>query len=758
MKTKRIIAAVLAVLFILTTGAKAGRIVVANDDWIFWTGFGFQDPRDGTQFAQNVARWFVGEGSGSFLAYSNHYGVTAPELRDAMESAGHTWTVSTSVPFDLQTLLTYDAVFVGVVAVDNGVLADYVRAGGNVYLFSAGNPEDPAMWNGFLGAFGLQLVDSFAFNGSVPISSAHSLFEGVDYLLTVNGTYIADLASSDPRNQILVEYGGKGIFAAYDGQPDNQTDCMVGFWPFDENEGSTAYNSVNGEPGTIVGATWTPGRVGTALSFDGNGDYVNVGNNAQLRNLTPAGMTIEAWVYNTRTIQGPVDYRSVVALRDNTDSGRNGYLFQYGYEYRWGYDGYCIFFVCVGGYQGVVKGIEILPNQWYHLAGVFENNIPTIYVNGIPQVMAPMPGAGYWISNDNVYIGRHGTWSPRPDYHWGIIDEVAIYNCALSSEEIASHASIGINAPPVANAGSDQVVEQDSYTGASVTLDGSASSDPDGDPLTYSWTWDGGSASGVSPTIVLPPGSTTVTLVVNDGTVDSEPDIVDITVEDTTPPKISIVEPIPYGLYPAGSLILDFEATDSGSGVFDCWGTLTDSYGYSGNVDSGFPPEVGVYELVVRAIDFADNSAESDSLLFVVYDPDGGFVTGGGWIWSPAGAYADAPTLEGNANFGFVSKYKQGATIPTGQTEFVFQAVDLNFHSSSYEWLVITGSNYARFKGTGTINDSEEYKFMLWAGDSDSDTFRIKIWTEDELGIEDIVYDNGMDQPIGGGSIVIHTK
>jgi len=317
---------------------------------------------------------------------------------------------------------------------------------------------------------------------------------------------------------------------------------------------------------------------------------------------------------------------------------------------------------------------------------------------------------------------------------------------------------IATNQDPVADAGPDRNVEQISVDGAEVTLDGSASSDPDGDPLTYSWTWEnGGNASGATSTVTLPAGTTTVTLVVNDGTADSEPDSVDITVEDTIPPEISIVEPIAYGLYPAGSLMLDFDATDSGSGVSDYWGTLTDAYGYSGNVDSGFAPGAGIYHLLVEATDVAGNYAAGISDLFVVYDSEGGFVTGGGWIWSPLGAYMDDPSLEGRANFGFVSKYKKGATVPTGNTEFVFQAGDLNFHSSSYEWLVVTGSNYARFKGAGTINGSGDYKFMLWAGDG-PDTFRIRIWTEDAGGLETDVYDNGMDQPIGGGSIVIHAN
>jgi hypothetical protein len=111
----------------------------------------------------------------------------------------------------------------------------------------------------------------------------------------------------------------------------------------------------------------------------------------------------------------------------------------------------------------------------------------------------------------------------------------------------------------------------------------------------------------------------------------------------------------------------------------------------------------------------------------------------------------------GKANFGFVSKYKKGATVPEGNTEFQFEAGDLNFHSTSYEWLLVTGSDYAKFKGSGTINGAGDYKFMLWAGDNDPDTFRIKIWYEDG-GNEIVVYDNGMDQAIGGGNIVVHKK
>jgi hypothetical protein len=120
--------------------------------------------------------------------------------------------------------------------------------------------------------------------------------------------------------------------------------------------------------------------------------------------------------------------------------------------------------------------------------------------------------------------------------------------------------------------------------------------------------------------------------------------------------------------------------------------------------------------------------------------------------------YEGRELLTGKATFGFVAKYKKGATTPTGQTEFVFHSGGLNFHSSSYDWLVVTGSGYARFKGVGTVNGEGPYKFMLWAGDGDPDTFRIKIWKEDEFDTETVIYDNGFEQAIGGGSIVIHKK
>ncbi len=105
------------------------------------------------------------------------------------------------------------------------------------------------------------------------------------------------------------------------------------------------------------------------------------------------------------------------------------------------------------------------------------------------------------------------------------------------------------NLPPVADAGPDQIdVEQTDLAGTEVTLDGSGSTD-DGliEPLTYDWTWDGGSATGVNPMVSLPLGTTTITLTVFDGQF-SDTDDVDITVVDTTPPEVGCVKSVnPHG-------------------------------------------------------------------------------------------------------------------------------------------------------------------------------------------------------------------
>ena len=182
----------------------------------------------------------------------------------------------------------------------------------------------------------------------------------------------------------------------------------------------------------------------------------------------------------------------------------------------------------------------------------------------------------------------------------------------------------------------------------------------------------------------------------------------------------------------------------------------------------------GVYKVKLTINDSCGVSGTADQIngmemLVVVYDPSAGFVTGNGWIDSAPGAYQPDLSLSGKANFGFVAKYQKGAAVPTGETEFQFKVGSLDFHSSTYQWLVVSGA-LAQFKGTGQIHDAGNYGFLLTvtdgqvSGGGGVDKFRIKIWDNNNGGT--IVYDNvrgasedintANPQAIAGGSVVIH--
>ena len=175
----------------------------------------------------------------------------------------------------------------------------------------------------------------------------------------------------------------------------------------------------------------------------------------------------------------------------------------------------------------------------------------------------------------------------------------------------------------------------------------------------------------------------------------------------------------------------------------------------------------GVYNLCVQGTDSAGNLGSASCSLLAVFDPSAGFVTGGGWIESPAGAYRPDSGISGHANFGFVTKYKQNAEAPSGDTQFHFQTANLRFKSTGYEWLVVSGAR-AQFKGEGAVNGQPGYRFMLTAIDGDVpggngiDRFRIRIWSDSN----GLLYDNQLNDvapdelttALAGGSIVIHKQ
>jgi hypothetical protein len=187
-------------------------------------------------------------------------------------------------------------------------------------------------------------------------------------------------------------------------------------------------------------------------------------------------------------------------------------------------------------------------------------------------------------------------------------------------------------------------------------------------------------------------------------------------------------------------------------------GTVTGSHAYS---------LAGVYEVTLTVTDQEGAAGTALYDYLVAYDPTSGFVTGGGWITSPAGAYKVKPTLAAKASFGFVSKYFKKATNPRGNTRFIVHGAGFDFKATVYDSLTVAGP-LAQYAGSGTVNGTQGYSFLVSIRDGQAlggggiDTFRIKIWNTRTRAV---VYDTQMGAadsappttPLGGGSIVIHS-
>jgi hypothetical protein len=120
--------------------------------------------------------------------------------------------------------------------------------------------------------------------------------------------------------------------------------------------------------------------------------------------------------------------------------------------------------------------------------------------------------------------------------------------------------------------------------------------------------------------------------------------------------------------------------------------------------------------------------------LIVIYDPNGGYTIGGGWIDAPAGSYRADPGVSGKVAFGFNSKYTK-ATNPKGETQINFVNGNLEFNALNYDYLSVSGAR-AQFKGFGKLNGEAGYNFILTVIDGQVtngggvDLFRIKIWNK----------------------------
>jgi hypothetical protein len=187
-----------------------------------------------------------------------------------------------------------------------------------------------------------------------------------------------------------------------------------------------------------------------------------------------------------------------------------------------------------------------------------------------------------------------------------------------------------------------------------VTLNGSGSSDPGGEPLTFTWSGPFGTASGPNPTVTLPPGIWLIALTVDDGYGGTASDQIDVTVQDVTPPVIS----------GAGQAITVSTTSPSGTPVSLPPVTASDNCGpvtVAHDAPAVFP--IGTTTVTFSAVDTAGNRATAtDSVTVVRVDDDGDGVQNT-IDQCPASQLAPAVVIDG-CNSGVVNTvFPSGCTI-----------------------------------------------------------------------------------------------
>jgi hypothetical protein len=196
----------------------------------------------------------------------------------------------------------------------------------------------------------------------------------------------------------------------------------IAHWRFDETAGQTAYD-VSGDEnhGTVLGPTWTAGRVGGALEFDGVDDSVAFPDSPE---LNPNRITLMAWV---KIYSFPAEYPRVISK----DKGEKAYQLA---AHR---NGKPFFRVQVGDvWYGGDFDASLSLNAWYHLAGVYDGASLKAYINGVKD--SKTYGVVGKIDADSSALGVGGRADTAEYPFHGLIDDVRIYNRPLSEEEILS--------------------------------------------------------------------------------------------------------------------------------------------------------------------------------------------------------------------------------------------------------------------------------------------------------------------------------
>jgi hypothetical protein len=192
---------------------------------------------------------------------------------------------------------------------------------------------------------------------------------------------------------------------------------IVAWWTGDGTP-NDRYGTHNGVP--VNAATFTPGIVGQCFSFNGTNSYLSVSNTTDLNFHDTTPMTIEFWAYRN-TLGG--FGQNIIGKRVGCDGDPNEIQYQISFDQQSG--------LIFGSYRGFAKTFLDMPqNQWTHLAGTFDGTTLRFYINGYfaASLAAPLGPT----NNMPLQIGQVGSCAG----FGGLVDEISLYNRALSSSEI----------------------------------------------------------------------------------------------------------------------------------------------------------------------------------------------------------------------------------------------------------------------------------------------------------------------------------
>jgi hypothetical protein len=214
-------------------------------------------------------------------------------------------------------------------------------------------------------------------------------------------------------------------------------DGLIAHWGFDEGGGTVAHDSAGDNDGNIYGAQWTDGMIGGALDFDGVNDYIDT-TSADLGLTGADTITISLWI-NPRGSGGS----DVQIVSDYEKGSTWGWMLEFSADNEFRATN-------IGSPATSRRRVSsvLSLNQWHHVVAVIypDDRYPEIYVDGLPD-NNPYPSGSaptqLYRGSGNVIIGRQST--PAERYFNGTLDDVRVYERALSVEEIKELYFGGLN-------------------------------------------------------------------------------------------------------------------------------------------------------------------------------------------------------------------------------------------------------------------------------------------------------------------------